>query len=531
MKITLFKKGLEFFRSVAGKMMAWISGEKFHWTDLLALVAYGAVVSFGVWHHEAWSDEAYPWIIARDAEWRTFLEIIFTNRDRHPGLFYVVLLPLARLGLPYVAQGLLNAVFAAGAAFLLLARAPFPRAFRYLFLISFYMLYEYAVITRTYMMSVLIIFAIAACYPKRTERHWIYAILVALLFQADFMCLGLGLGLFAVFAWEHRNKLTGNRPLVFSMGIMTLSAVLALWLAHDLPADHPDRGSHLAFTATQCIVPVSKAFLPFMNDMERPPIPLLAMIGSFTALIFSIVALLRKPALLLILGCALAPLFYVFNFVNVGDYRHYGFILIGIVFMLWIAAAYPDESRGSKGFSWCRKARVAAITMMCAFFIFGQKYVSFIYTLEYAKAFSGSKSTAQAIWLLEKQLKIFEQGYALVAQNARAISLMPYLPGVKFWNPCTRSFARYYYNEKTLSACNEVSGYEAILRTKAAWGNISKALFLFEEPLPVREDGDYVYQNIFQSERGFGYTMETFYLYRALPKKPQAFPVGQNHSK
>jgi hypothetical protein len=293
-------------------MVAWIVDEKFSWTDLFVLAAYGALVGFGVWHHEPWSDEAYPWMIARDSDWRSFLEIIFTNRDRHPGLFYIALLPLAKWGLPYISQGILNAAFAVGAAFLLLARAPFPRVFRYLFLSSFYMLYEYAVITRTYMMSVLIIFAIAAWYPKRSERSWIYAILVALLFQSDFMCLGLGIGLTVVFAWENRHKFIGNRSLTFAMILMALSALLALWLVHDLPADHPDRSQHLAFSVSQCLIPVSKAFLPFMHDMRGPTVSLLAMIGSFLALFLSVTALLKRPALFVILGFAPGAAFLYF---------------------------------------------------------------------------------------------------------------------------------------------------------------------------------------------------------------------------
>ena len=519
------KNSLNFFWSLPGKIVAWVLENKFRWTDLIVLVAYGAMVSFGIRHHEAWSDEAYPWMIARDSDWRSFLEIIFTNRDRHPGLFYIALLPLAKLGLPYIAQGFLNAAFAVGAAFLLLARAPFPRVFRYLFLGSFYMLYEYAVITRTYMMSVMIIFAIAVCYPRRTERPWIYAILVALLFHADFMCLGLGIGLVAVFAWEHRRQFTGNRSLVFAVILMALSALLAIWVAHDLPLDHPDRGSHLAFSVKQCLIPVSKAFLPFMHDMWGPTVSLWAMVGSFAAFFLAAGAVLRKPRPLIILGCALAPLFYIFNFVNVGDYRHYGFILISVIFTLWIAEVYPGP-QSTRAFAWCRRARAGALLLMCVFFFLGLRNVKFIYALEYAKPFSGSKETAQALQLLEKQYGVFEQGFTVVAKNARAISLMPYLPGVKFWNPCTRSFARYYYNENSLAACNDVSSYEAILRTKLVWGDISRALFLFEAPLPIGEDNDYVYQNFFTSRKGFGYTHEIFYLYRAIPKGPSASSPG-----
>ncbi len=520
MQKAFLKKSLNLFLALPRKVVGWAIEQKFGWTDLIVLAVYGVIVSFGVSHHESWSDEAYPWMIARDADWRTFWEILFTNRDRHPGLFYIALLPLARCGLPYITQGFLNAAFAVGAAFLLLFRGPFPRVFRYLFLASFFMLYEYAVITRTYMMSVLIIFSIAALYPKRTERSLLFAFLLAMLFQVDFMCLGLGIGLTAVFAWEHRNKFAGNRALIFAMILMVLAAGVTLWVVHDLPLDHPDRGVHLPFSLRQCVVPVSKAFLPFFNETPIPWIPILSAIGSFVALFLSGVAILRKPAALLILGCALAPLFYLFNFVNVGDYRHYGFILVSVVFTLWIAEAYP-VSRVAWTADWLRMARAAAIALMCVFFILGFKNVVFIYLMEYRRPFSGSQETAKALDFLDKRFAIFKQGFTVVAKNARSISLMPYLPGVKFWNPCTGSFARYYYNTKTLAACEDVSPYEAILRTRVAWGgDISRALFLFETPVPLHEDADYVYKNFFTSKKGFGYTQETFYLYRAIPKAP-----------
>jgi hypothetical protein len=249
------------------------------------------------------------------------------------------------------------------------------------------------------------------------------------------------------------------------------------------------------------------------------------MFGSFAALFLSVAAILRKPMPLMILGCALAPLFYIFNFVNIGDYRHYGFILISVIFALWIAESYPGL-QDSKASLWFRRARAGAIAMMCAFFVLGLPNVGFIHVLEYARPFSGSKDAARAIQLLEKRYHIFEQGFTVVAKNARSISLMPYLPGVKFWNPCTKSFARYYYNTNALAACNDISSYEAILRTRASWGDISKAIFLFESPLPVQEDKDYIYQNIFTSRRGFGYTLEIFYLYRAIPKHPWASSPG-----
>jgi len=330
-----------------------------------------------------------------------------------------------------------------------------------------------------------------------------------------------------VFAWENRNRFAGNRRLIFSMVLMALSALLVLWIAHQLPLDHPARGRHFPFSISQCFVPVSKAFLTFFNDSQSPGLPQFAMVGSFAAFFLSWIALWRKPLPLVILVCALAPVFYIFNFVDVGDYRHYGFILISILFTFWIADSYPTP-QGEEHSVWPRRARTAAIALMCMFILLGLRTVNFIYKMEYRLPFSGSRDAAEALKLLERQYGLLSQGYTVVAKNANAISLMPYLPGVKFWNPCTGSFVRYYYNNKALAACTDVPSYEAIRRTKAAWGgDISKALFLFDAPLPVLEDADYKYENFFTSRKGFGYTYETFYFYRAIPKSLPGSPTEE----
>ena len=123
-------------RRVFRKIVSWSLEAKFRASDFFVLAVYGAVVGFGIWHHEPWSDEALPWMIARDTDLRGFFDLIFHNWDRHPGLFHTLLLPFVKLGLPYFTQAVLNGFFALAAAFLFMAKAPFPRIFRYLFLFS-----------------------------------------------------------------------------------------------------------------------------------------------------------------------------------------------------------------------------------------------------------------------------------------------------------------------------------------------------------------------------------------------------------
>src|SRR5690242_7219417 len=75
-------------------------------------VIYSACVLAAGLHHEGWRDEADAWLAARDlpmGQWFSWLGGAGT-----PGLWYVLILPLARSGLPYLSMTLLHVGLAIG---------------------------------------------------------------------------------------------------------------------------------------------------------------------------------------------------------------------------------------------------------------------------------------------------------------------------------------------------------------------------------------------------------------------------------
>jgi hypothetical protein len=70
--------------------------------------------------------------------------------------------------------------------------------------------------------------------------------------------------------------------------------------------------------------------------------------------------------------------------------------------------------------------------------------------------------------------------------------------------------------------CNELPEAEALAITRNYFGDLSRCLFLFRNPLPFAEDVDYEYPQVFAVKSVFGHWQESFYLYRALPKKSPA---------
>jgi hypothetical protein len=518
-------------QKIVQRIIAWLLETKFRVSDFFILAVYGAGVGFGIWYHEPWSDEALPWMIARDTDLGGFLNVILHNWDRHPGLFHLILLPFTKLGFPYSTQAVLNACFALAAAFIFTARAPFPRIFRYLFLFSFYMVYEYSVITRPYMLAILLLFLIAVFYSRRNERPLVYAVLIALLLHSDYIVFGLAVGLIAAFIYEHGKEIEKNRRLWAPLAIMLLNGAWVFWMGRSLPPDHHEYGQRLFFSLQNLTQPVADAFFPFADQViySRVISPV-ALWGGAIVILLVFLSFRKRAVFAIIFGAALGYLFFVFACLHRGDYRHHGFILLSLIFTLWISRESSAAEEPPGIFAKRFNPRALAIGMMGLFISAGFQNVWFVYQQEYFLPFSGAKEMAGVIQGLEKEHGVFEKGFVIVAKPKKAVGLMPYLPGVKFWNPCTGDYAKYFFNTETLAACGELSLYDAIQRTRAHFGDIRKILFLFSRPMPVENDGTYQYQRVYAAGRGvFGYTFETFYLYR--PQLLAVLPPSVNASK
>ncbi|HYN43152.1 MAG TPA: hypothetical protein VE129_15350, partial [Thermoanaerobaculia bacterium] len=80
---------------------------------LLVWVIWVLLVSFLALHHEPWRDEAETWLMARDA---SFGEILHrTGYLGTPVLWFAILFPFAKAGLPFETQAVLHLALAAAA--------------------------------------------------------------------------------------------------------------------------------------------------------------------------------------------------------------------------------------------------------------------------------------------------------------------------------------------------------------------------------------------------------------------------------
>ena len=114
------------------------------------LALYMGLLVLVMCFHEPWLDEAQAWQIARCIS----LKDLFTTRthyEGHPPLWHLILMPFAKLGMPYEfsLKGV-SFVISSISMGLIIFRAPFPKIVRYLLPFNYFFFYQYGVISRDY---------------------------------------------------------------------------------------------------------------------------------------------------------------------------------------------------------------------------------------------------------------------------------------------------------------------------------------------------------------------------------------------
>lgn len=135
--------------------------------ERIALLCYLICRGLMILVHEPWFDEALAWLIARDS---SLSEILFTapHYEGHPSLWHLVLMPFAKLDAPYeLSIGLVSLIFSGIAMALFIYKAPFKRIIRLLMPFTYFMFYQFGVVSRPYCMVMLAIVLMALTYGKK----------------------------------------------------------------------------------------------------------------------------------------------------------------------------------------------------------------------------------------------------------------------------------------------------------------------------------------------------------------------------
>jgi hypothetical protein len=148
------------------------------------LLLFVLAAGLGIARHEMWRDEVEAWLIARDSA--NIGEIMATlDYNGHPAPWYLGLHVLSRLTQDPAAMQVLHVVLAFGAVALFVVLSPFPTWAKVLFPFGYFPLYEYGIISRHYVIGVVLIFAFCALYGRRSHNTLLLGSILALLANAN----------------------------------------------------------------------------------------------------------------------------------------------------------------------------------------------------------------------------------------------------------------------------------------------------------------------------------------------------------
>lgn len=380
----------------------------------IALLAiYVALTLYVGLHHEPWRDEADSWLVVRDASIPTMLT--WTRNAGTPALWYFALKPLIWLGLPYQSEELLHLAIAWAAAAVFLLRSPFTWVTRLLVLASYYFAYEYAVIARSYVLTILLSFLIAAWYSERDARPIRYAFAIALLFNANVHGAVLASIFVLLFVLQRR----GRQPSLTAVTIMMTGAIAA-WAQLRTPPDAAFPHVVRNVDPDAAWKAIASGFFPGVS-LSAGGIAAVILLGLIAA------ALRHRTDALLFLTLSIVWLNVLYVFVWFGGYRHAGLLLLCLLVALWIGRQVPRDPVSSS----------AALLLNVALVI------STVFSVRMAHAdvkmaFSGSREMGEFI-----RVNHLDR-YEIAAHNIReSEAILPWIPDKRLWFPALDRYATY----------------------------------------------------------------------------------------
>ena len=345
------------------------------WFALTLTGIYALVLSFALFHHEMWRDEINPWLLARDS---AGVFELFRNLEYegHPGLWYLLLMPVTRLTNSPVGMQILHLLIASTTVFVVARYAPYSTLQKALFSFGYFPLYEYGVKSRGYALGLL--FVVVTCVLLRQRwRHPLWLALVLCLMShtsvhACIIAVSITFGL-ALDYWLNRRTLATDDTVdawrVYAAFVIVFGAILLAILQLSPPADAYQmlgyREDHirriLTFLQTVFFSPhfffVIQTWLEAWvsswtgleaSEAQQVMRNLQDLFGVYVCVFLATIVVYcrRQPIAQVVFLCGGAGLLHFFTLIHGGRVRHYGFFMIALILLLWGGRYLTAWSRG-----------------------------------------------------------------------------------------------------------------------------------------------------------------------------------------
>lgn len=298
------------------------------WPEWLTFSLYAAVVAYAIPYHEPFVDEAQAWQLARSLSLPTLFEK-YIRYEGSPGLWHFLLWLLIRIHVSYAGLHWICGAIAVAATSLFIFRSPFPRYLKLTFPFTYFLVFQYAVIARNYVLAPLLLYAIALCWKKRPV---LIAVLLGLLANVALHAAVISGGLAIAYCIAHRRRNFWAGPGFWREGVPSTLILLGFyafsiwtaWPAPDLTLSRAMGGPHSFFL--YAIVSLVGIFQPWLLA-----IPFWIAIA---------LCLNARHGLFYLLPVAL---FACFSGVATANFWHMGLMVPLVICLFWIT--WPKQER------------------------------------------------------------------------------------------------------------------------------------------------------------------------------------------
>jgi hypothetical protein len=323
----------------------------------LILLSYLLLIAFSIWHHEMWRDEIQAWDIVLNSD--SVLELFQNIRyEGHPLLWFLLLWPFTFItDSPYAIQ-FAHFFLTAFAAYLIVFRSPLQDYEKVFLLFSYFMFYEYSVISRNYMIGVVLMLTIAILWKDLTKNIGWISLLIFLLFQTSAMMALMSVAILFALLIEFWLKKEIWKPRFIIPFLFAASGFLLFIFTTLPPADSSYASSwnfkmdmdwivrDLILLGDGLVVrPTTIRFLRTSDVITNTYID--AMAGLLFALAI-LVAFRKDLVAFLFLLCSFGILFTFFYLKDVAGARHVGHFTLALVFAIWISYQKSPLGNGKR---------------------------------------------------------------------------------------------------------------------------------------------------------------------------------------
>ena len=401
----------------------------------MILFLYTALNLVLLFHHENWRDEAQAWQIVK---YLSVPEIFAQLKyEGHPFLWYLVLLPFAKLGMPFAGMGLISLACMVAAVWVILKKAPFSLPVKIVLIFGSSFVYFYPVISRSYCLIPPLLAWLAVLYPDRQDKPILYGGVLALLTQTHIYMLGITFLLSAFWLLEIlegwiRKRLEAKTVCQngAGLGISLFSGLFLIWeLAGSVGSNtlvdihlssSLNSNLHRLHVATQWTLDyvlglhIKEAYWKYILLLLGIALILFVVYSWKEALIFGGVTLIQ---------------ILMFTYVYLPSHQKAMILMHELIFILWIAMVRRQEKR------WQKRIWEMALVCLSLLSIYGYRDEML---QDIREPYSSSKEMAAYI-----QEYIAPETPVVSTKDTWSIAAAAYLDEREIWDPILEENVRF----------------------------------------------------------------------------------------